>query len=102
MRFQVLTAASMKMTVFWDVTPCCLVETDRRFRGSFCLRHQGDEEAASTSKTSVDLKSCLLIDLSLLLLLSGSYLDDIVINPDNVSLFMEPAKAFSSIACTVF
>jgi hypothetical protein len=25
-RFQVLTAASMKMTVFWDVVPCSLVE----------------------------------------------------------------------------
>lgn len=27
----VLTAASMKVTVFWDVAPCCLVETDLRF-----------------------------------------------------------------------
>jgi hypothetical protein len=26
MRFQVLTAASMKMTDFWDVTPCSLVK----------------------------------------------------------------------------
>jgi hypothetical protein len=25
-RVQVLTAASMKMTVFWDVAPCSLVE----------------------------------------------------------------------------
>jgi hypothetical protein len=25
-RFQVLTAASMKMAVFWDVAPRCLVE----------------------------------------------------------------------------
>jgi hypothetical protein len=27
-RFQVLTAASMKMTVFWDVAPCSLLEID--------------------------------------------------------------------------
>jgi hypothetical protein len=27
-RFQVLTAASMKMTVFWNVAPCSLVETE--------------------------------------------------------------------------
>jgi hypothetical protein len=27
-RFQVLTAANMKMTVFWDITPCSLVEID--------------------------------------------------------------------------
>jgi hypothetical protein len=33
MRFQVLTAASMKMTAFWDIVPCSLVEVDRRFRG---------------------------------------------------------------------
>jgi hypothetical protein len=26
MRFQLLTAASMKMTVFWDVALCSLVE----------------------------------------------------------------------------
>jgi hypothetical protein len=25
-RFQVLTAAGMKMTVFWDVAPCSLVK----------------------------------------------------------------------------
>jgi hypothetical protein len=32
MRFQVLTATSMKMTVFWDAATRSLVETDRRFR----------------------------------------------------------------------
>jgi hypothetical protein len=42
-RFQVLTAASMKMTVFWDVAPCSLVDVYRRFRGTYCLHHQGDE-----------------------------------------------------------
>jgi hypothetical protein len=31
-RFQVLTAASMRMSVFWDVAPRSLVETNRRFR----------------------------------------------------------------------
>jgi hypothetical protein len=39
----VLTAASMKMTIFWDAAPCSLVETDRRFRGAHCLHHHGDE-----------------------------------------------------------
>jgi hypothetical protein len=64
------------MTVFWDVAPCSLVDIDRRFRGTYCLYHQGDEletgshvsnqffargllialmmEAVSTSKTSVN------------------------------------------------
>jgi hypothetical protein len=42
LRFQVLTAASMKMRAFWDIAPCSLV-IDRRFRGAYCLQHEGDE-----------------------------------------------------------
>jgi hypothetical protein len=42
-RFQVLTATSMKMTSFWDTAPCSLVDVDRRFRGAYCLHHQGDK-----------------------------------------------------------
>jgi hypothetical protein len=30
----------MKMTVFWDVAPCCLV-FDQHFRGAYYLHHQG-------------------------------------------------------------
>jgi hypothetical protein len=30
-----------KMGVFWDVVPCNLAESDRRFRGAYCLYHQG-------------------------------------------------------------
>jgi hypothetical protein len=37
LRFQVLTAASMKFRVFWDVAPCSHVEVDRRFRGTYLL-----------------------------------------------------------------
>lgn len=33
MRFQVSTATSMKITLLWDVAPCCLVESDRFFLG---------------------------------------------------------------------
>jgi len=43
MRFQVLTAASMKFRVFWDVAPCRHVEVDRRFREAYCFHHHGDE-----------------------------------------------------------
>jgi hypothetical protein len=61
-KFQVVTAVSMMMTVFWDVAPCCFAEVYRRFRGPCCLHHQGDESgvialmmvAASTSETSVN------------------------------------------------
>jgi hypothetical protein len=40
--FQVLTAVSMKMAVFWVVAPYSLVQVYQRFRGPFCLHHQGD------------------------------------------------------------
>jgi hypothetical protein len=33
----------MKMTVFWDVALCSLVETNRRFRDTHCLHYQGDD-----------------------------------------------------------
>jgi hypothetical protein len=39
LRFQVLMAASMKMTVFWDVAPCSLIQTDPCFGGAYCLHH---------------------------------------------------------------
>jgi hypothetical protein len=40
-RFQVLTAAGMMFRiVFWDVLPCKII-VDRRFRGAYCLHHQG-------------------------------------------------------------
>jgi hypothetical protein len=31
-----------KMAVFWVVAPCSLVEVYQRFRGPYCLHHQGD------------------------------------------------------------
>jgi hypothetical protein len=42
-RFQVLTEASMKIIAFWDIVPCGLVAVDRRFRGAYCLHHQGGD-----------------------------------------------------------
>jgi hypothetical protein len=39
--FEVFTAASTKMAVFWVVAPCSLVEVHQRFGGTFCLHHQG-------------------------------------------------------------
>jgi hypothetical protein len=59
-RFQVLTAASMKFRVFWDVLTCSQIDVDRRFRGLCCLHRQGDErpdvmEAARISETSIEI-----------------------------------------------
>jgi hypothetical protein len=33
----------MKMTVFWDVAPCSVIEVYRRFGGAYCFHYQGDE-----------------------------------------------------------
>jgi hypothetical protein len=46
-------AASMKMTVFWDVVPCSLAETDRSFRDAYCIHHQ-----SSSDKTLSDQFLC--------------------------------------------
>jgi hypothetical protein len=40
-------AVSMKMAVFWVVSPCTRVEIYQRFRGPFCLHHQGDDDGGS-------------------------------------------------------
>jgi hypothetical protein len=42
----------MKMTIFWDVVPCSLVEVYRHFRGACCLHYQGD--IVSTCETFVN------------------------------------------------
>jgi hypothetical protein len=42
--FEVFTATSMKMAVFWVLAPRSLVEVYQRFRGSCCLHHQGDDD----------------------------------------------------------
>jgi hypothetical protein len=39
-RFQVLTAVSMKVTAVW---PCSLMEARRHFRDAYCLHYQGEE-----------------------------------------------------------
>jgi hypothetical protein len=46
-RSEVLTEASMKLTVFWDVALCTLVEVFRRFRGAYCLHQQGLDDGCS-------------------------------------------------------
>jgi hypothetical protein len=50
--FEVLTAVSMKIAVFWVVAPCNLVEVYERFREPCCHHHQGDEYAARVESIS--------------------------------------------------
>jgi hypothetical protein len=44
MRFEFLTAVNIKTTVFWDVTSCSLIDSDRSFGETslHLLRHAGD------------------------------------------------------------
>jgi hypothetical protein len=41
--FQVLMVVGRKMTAFWDIVLCNLVGVGQRFRGAYCLHHQGDD-----------------------------------------------------------
>jgi hypothetical protein len=51
-RCQVLTAASIKMRVFWHIAPCSVVGVERRFRGAYCLHHHPDDGASVYSETT--------------------------------------------------
>jgi hypothetical protein len=51
-RYYVLKAASMNITVLWGVLLCSLVEMNRRFIGVYCLHHQDDETSANFFQTA--------------------------------------------------
>jgi hypothetical protein len=53
-QFQVLTAVSMKVAVFWVIAPCSLVEVYRHFRCACCLYLALMMEVASTSEMLVN------------------------------------------------
>jgi hypothetical protein len=65
-RFQVLTAASMKMAVFWVVAPRSMVEDYRRFRGVCCLHHQ-DPEDSHLHETSRSKSQLILVRIDTVL-----------------------------------
>jgi hypothetical protein len=50
LRLQVFTATRTKMTIFRNVVPCSLVDTNRRFRGAYSLHHQSDRPDDGSSK----------------------------------------------------
>jgi hypothetical protein len=52
-RFQVLTAASMKITAFWDVASSSGV--DRRFRGAYCIPHTRQNASLNRRSTPTRL-----------------------------------------------
>jgi hypothetical protein len=46
-RFHAFTAANMKMTAFWNIAPCNLVEVDPLSRDAYCLHHQDNKRHAT-------------------------------------------------------
>jgi hypothetical protein len=42
--FQVLTAVAMKISVFWDITPCSTWKVSQLLGGAFCLHPLGRGE----------------------------------------------------------
>jgi hypothetical protein len=58
--FEVLTAVNMKMTVFWVVVPCSLVEVYRRFRGACYVHHHPDDYTRYNPEDShLQLSGCV-------------------------------------------
>jgi hypothetical protein len=51
-RLQVVTALSMKTTVFWDISRCSLAKIHRRFRGAYFSIIRAMMEAVSTFEKS--------------------------------------------------
>jgi hypothetical protein len=45
--------------VLWSIAPCCLVDTGRSFRGSYCLHHSPDDggQYLPSLKTSTSYSS---------------------------------------------
>jgi hypothetical protein len=47
------TLSVKKMDVFWDVALYSLVETDRRFRGAYCIHYQGRLHGTTPQKAVI-------------------------------------------------
>jgi hypothetical protein len=71
-RFQVLTAASMKMTVFWDVAPRSLAKFKWRLRGAYCLLNQGLDVYYRVHKSQKSVP--VLSQINLILILTTYFL----------------------------
>jgi hypothetical protein len=47
--FEILTAVVMKSTIFWDITPCSLLQVNRRSGGTYSLHFQGRKISQGSS-----------------------------------------------------
>jgi hypothetical protein len=57
-RFEVLSAVTMKRTIFWDVTLCSPVDVHQRFGGTYCLHLQGQKVSTARSRWWAEGTTC--------------------------------------------
>jgi hypothetical protein len=58
-KFEVLTAVTMKNAVFWDVTPCGYCKNGR-FGGTYRLHHKGGKNQGVRNNVNVVSNSLIL------------------------------------------
>jgi hypothetical protein len=56
--FQVLTAVLMKISIFWDITPCIPLQSQPTFRRNMSLLSSGPKN--KPGKEPVELSTCFL------------------------------------------
>jgi hypothetical protein len=59
-KFEILTAAVTKSTIFWDIKPCSPLKVSRRFRGTCRLHLQGRRISRARNKRESRWQSKLL------------------------------------------
>jgi hypothetical protein len=50
MGFEIVMAVTVKITVFWDVMLCCLIDLHQHFRGTCCLKMEAESAYTWTLK----------------------------------------------------
>jgi hypothetical protein len=96
-KFQALRAASLKMTAFYDIEPCCLVEVNRRFRDAYSAASiiRAMMKTVRTYETSVYFETTLRYIYS-----SGSIVSDYGLDDRAVGVRSPAAvRDFSSSLC---
>jgi hypothetical protein len=59
--FDILTVVTLKMVIFWDVTPSSPVEVYRCFGGTYCLCLQDRRISQATSEEEVASRTLRLL-----------------------------------------
>jgi hypothetical protein len=57
--FEAFTAVVMKSIMFWDMTPCSPLSSNRRFGGPYLLHFQGQRKIQQNNEQAI----CLLVAL---------------------------------------